>query len=89
MSLKKAGPPRKVIPQGLIDLLEDTYDRETFTSVEVDNQKDAQDFIQAARLHAKHTGKSFRHNWSKNGTVLSFQLCDKRPYRQSSLQREN
>ena len=90
MSVNKHGPPRVIIPQDVIDTLEDTYiDEEPYElPVEPNEVKDAEDFIRIAKLHAKREGKSFRHKWNTEGTVLTFQLVDKRPYTRSSLPRE-
>lgn len=90
MSVKKQGPPRVIIPQDVIDTLEDTYiDEEPYElPVEPNEIQDAEDFIRIAKLHAKREGKSFRHKWNPEHNVLVFQLVDKRPYTRSSLPRE-
>lgn len=86
MPLKKQGPPRIIIPQDLIDVLEETYESGESNSVEVDELEEGEEFIKISKLYAKRTDKSFRHSWSEN--ILSFQLTDKRPYRKSNLTRE-
>lgn len=90
MSVNKQGPPRVIIPQEVVDTLEDTYIDEEPYELEVSESEmnDAEDFIRIAKLHAKREGKSFRHKWNSDKSVLTFQMTDKRAYTRSNLPRE-
>lgn len=90
MSVNKQGPPRVIIPEDVVEILEDTYiDEEPYDLPVAPNElSDAEDFIRISKLHAKREGKSFRFKWNEDKSILSFQLTDKRAYTRSSLPRE-
>lgn len=86
--LKKPGPPKRKIPDYIVEALEETYMEGIPNSITMPEHIQ-QEFIQISNLYAKHAGKSFRYKISSDGQNISYQLTDKRKYTKSTLEREN
>jgi hypothetical protein len=82
------GPPPVIVPQELINALEETYESKTANSVPVDEKEDGDLFIKYSKLYAKKRNLSFRSKWNTETNILEFQLTDKRKYTRSTLPRE-
>lgn len=77
---KRMGPPPLVIPERLINHLQLSYEnKEEFRLSGDMDSDDIKEFINACKLYAKRTDKSFRFHWEDNELV--YRLTDKRPYR--------
>ena len=78
-----------VIPDEIVDLLEQTYQSKVPFEIETPMDDDSLEFINLSKHYGKRTDRSIRVHWNDEKSGFSIIMTDKRPYRRSTARREN